>query len=119
MGQPVVHWEITARDPGRLEQFYREMFDWSVGRDAPIRHRPVDTGTEVGIKGGIAQTDGSWPSGALFYVQVDDVRSSLAKAEQLGASTLVPPVETDDGTIGIFRDPQGVVVGVVQKSGQA
>jgi hypothetical protein len=113
MGQPVVHWEITARDAGSLESFYREMFDWSV-TDSPIRHRQIDTGTRVGIQGGIAETNGTWPSGTLFYVQVDDVGTYLTKAENLGGSTLVPPTELDGTTIGIFRDPQGVVVGLVQ-----
>lgn len=112
MGQPVVHWEITARDPARLESFYRDMFDWSATGDAPVRHRRIDTGTEVGIQGGIAGTDGSWPNGTMFYVQVDDVRAYLDKAESLGASTLVPPVEVDGAMIGIFRDPEGVVVGL-------
>lgn len=115
MGQPVVHWEITAKDTGRLKSFYRQMFDWSVQDEMPVRVRPVDTGTREGIQGGIAQTDGSWPSGALFYVQVDDVRSYLSKAETLGGSTLVPPTEMDGTTIGIFRDPQGVVVGLLQR----
>jgi uncharacterized protein len=115
MGQPVVHWEITARDAGSLESFYREMFDWSV-KDTPIRHRHIDTGTHVGIQGGIAETSGTWPSGTMFYVQVDDVGSYLSKAENLGASTLVPPTELNGATIGIFRDPQGVVVGLVQGS---
>lgn len=112
MGQPVVHWEITARDPARLESFYRQMFDWSTAGESPIRHRRIDTGSEVGIQGGIAGTDGTWPSGTMFYVQVDDVRAYLAKAETLGASTLVPAVEVDGATIGIFRDPEGVVIGL-------
>lgn len=114
MGQPVVHWEITARDATRLESFYRDMFDWSITRDAPVRLRHIDTGTPEGIQGGITETEGTWPSGALFYVQVDDVRSYLAKAESLGGATLVPPVEVDGTTIGIFRDPQGVVIGLRQ-----
>jgi predicted enzyme related to lactoylglutathione lyase len=42
MGQPVVHWEITARDPARLESFYRDMFDWSSSGDAPAK--PASTG---------------------------------------------------------------------------
>jgi hypothetical protein len=115
MGRPVVHFEITAKNAGVLERFYSKMFDWSVTRDNPVRYRQVDTGTEAGIKGGIAQTDGSWPNGSLFYVEVDDVRGYLAKAETLGGTTLLPPTEQAEGTIGIFRDPQGVAVGLVQR----
>jgi predicted enzyme related to lactoylglutathione lyase len=115
MGKPVVHWEITAKDADRLERFYNTLFDWSVRGDNPVRFRHVDTGTADGIQGSIAETDGSWPSGALFYVQVDDVREYLARAEQLGGATLVPPTQiTDDATIAIFRDPEGVPIGLVQ-----
>ena len=117
MGKPVVHWEITARDPRRLESFYSEMFEWRVQEDSPFSYRQVDTGTQAGIQGGFAGTDGSWPSGALFYVQVDDVRGYLDKAERLGASTLLPPTDlADNSTIAIFRDPEGVRVGLVERS---
>lgn len=115
MGKPVVHWEITARDADRLQSFYGDLFDWSVKGDSPIRYRQVDTGTRDGIQGSIAETDGSWPNGALFYVQVDDVKEYLARAERLGAATLLPPTEINgEATIAIFRDPEGVAIGLVQ-----
>lgn len=116
MGKPVVHWEITAKNADRLGSFYNEMFDWSVEADSPVRYRQVDTGSADGIQGSIAETDGSWPSRAMFYVQVDDVKQYLARAEELGAATLVPPTKINGGeaTIAIFRDPEGVAVGLVQ-----
>lgn len=117
MGMPVVHWEITARDPRKLEDFYSQMFDWHVDEN-PVSYRRVDTGN--GITGGIAGTDGSWPSGALFYVQVDDLRTYIDKAERLGASTLLPPTEMPDASrIAIIRDPEGVRVGLMERSMRA
>ena len=113
MGKPVVHWEITARDPRKLETFYRQMFDWHVD-ESPLAYRRVQTGD--GINGGFAETDGSWPSGALFYVQVDDLRSYLDKAERLGASTLLPPTDMADARIAIIRDPEGVRVGLMERA---
>jgi uncharacterized protein len=116
MGKPVVHWEITARNAGRLEGFYSDLFEWSVRADSPVSYRQIDTGSDSGISGGIAETDGSWPNGALFYVQVDDVDSYLSKAKTLGASTLLPPTEVPGSSrIAIFRDPEGVPVGLVQR----
>ena len=115
MGKPVVHWEIAARDADRLERFYASMFDWQVD-DSPVHYRQVDTGTASGIQGAFAETGGSWPSHALFYVQVDDVSEYLQKAEKLGGSTLLPPTEMNgSGTIAIFRDPEGVPIGLVQR----
>lgn len=115
MGMPVVHWEITTKDAPKLEHFYSKMFDWNV-RDLPFAVHPVDTGAQTGISGAITATDGSWPTGAFFYVQVDDVRQYLDKAEQLGATTLLPPTHVEpDATIAIFRDPEGVRVGLMQR----
>lgn len=115
MGMPVVHWEITAKDARKLEQFYHDMFDWNVS-ESPLSVHQVDTGTASGISGAITSTDGSWPTGALFYVQVDDVKQYVHKAEELGATTLLPPTLVDaGGTIAIIRDPEGVRLGLMQR----
>src|SRR5690606_36698587 len=113
MGKPGVHREITARDPRELETYYRQMFDWRVD-ETPLAYRRVDTG--AGINGGIAETDGSWPSGALFYVQVVDLQSYIDKAERLGALTLLPPSEMEDARIAIIRDPEGFRVGLMERA---
>jgi uncharacterized protein len=116
MGKPVVHWELTARNARKLEGFYSNLFEWSMHSDSPIQYRDVDTGSDAGIKGGIASSDGSWPNGAMFYVQVDDIEGYLRRAETLGASTLLPPTEkADSSRIAIFRDPEGIAVGLVQR----
>jgi uncharacterized protein len=115
MGKPVVHWEITARNADKLEGFYSDLFDWSVQQNGSPARRHVDTGTGDGINGGIAETDGTWPNGALFYVEVDDVDAYLRRAEQLGASTLLPPTDVPGSArIAIFRDPEGIAVGLTQ-----
>jgi uncharacterized protein len=50
-----------------------------------------------------------------FYVEVPDVEAALAKAESLGGSRMMGPEEPMEGTvIGLFTDPEGRVVGVVQ-----
>lgn len=114
MGKPVVRWEITARHPRKLEDFYSQMFDWHVDEN-PVSSRRIDTGD--GISGSFAETDGSWPSGALFYVQVDDLCSYVDKAERLGGATLLPPTEMPDASrIAIIRDPEGVRVGLMERS---
>jgi uncharacterized protein len=117
MGQPVVHWEITARNANRLEGFYSDLFDWSVNGDSPVQYRQIDTGSDRGIHGSIAQSGGSWPSAAMFYVQVDDIQHYLDRAERLGGSTLLPPTAMTEGSsrIAIFRDPEGIAVGLLER----
>jgi predicted enzyme related to lactoylglutathione lyase len=48
----------------------------------------------------------------IFYVDVDDVAASLAKAQSLGAKMLVPPVEIPTGTFAWMQDPEGNTVGL-------
>jgi len=53
---------------------------------------------------------------ATFYVGVQDVEAALAKAEELGGSRMMGPMEVETGgvEIGQFTDLNGHVVGVVR-----
>ena len=49
----------------------------------------------------------------VFYLGVDDVEGTLAKAESLGGSRIMGPMAVPEGpTIGLFADPEGHMVGV-------
>lgn len=127
MGQPVVHFEIIGRDPGKLCGYYGELFDWEFQTgDAttekvsqPGLYGFVDgatTGDGNGINGGIGGGTGHEP-GVLFYVAVPDVESTLRMAESLGGTRLIgPEPESGEFTVGHFIDPEGNVVGVAGPS---
>ena len=36
MGHPVVHSEVIGKDPGRLQDYYTELFGWDVDADDPL-----------------------------------------------------------------------------------
>jgi len=49
-----------------------------------------------------------------FYIEVPDVEAALAKAESLGGTRTMGPDEVMEGlVIGLFQDPEGHVIGVV------
>jgi predicted enzyme related to lactoylglutathione lyase len=53
------------------------------------------------------------PTMWLPYVEVDDVKKSIAKAEKAGAKIVVPFMEIGpNGSLGIFVDPNGAALGV-------
>jgi predicted enzyme related to lactoylglutathione lyase len=53
----------------------------------------------------------------LPYVEVDDVKKSLAKAEKGGAKVILPMMDIGkNGIIGIFVDPGGATLGVWSKA---
>ncbi|MDX6678554.1 MAG: uncharacterized protein QOE31_2606 [Solirubrobacteraceae bacterium] len=119
MGHPVVHFEITARDAGKLHSYYAELFDWQIHADNPMNYGVVAREENlsedgVGIGGGIAQGPQGYGGHVTFYVQVPDVEAAMAKAESLGGTRMMGPEEVMEGlVIGLFNDPEGNVVGVM------
>lgn len=111
--RPVVHWEIVARDPQRQAEFYRRLCNWEIGSGPILSVAPGLGGPEPGPGGHIRQ--GDRPSVSL-YVQVRDLRASLALAVDLGGSVLVEPFDVPDGpTLALVGDPEGNSVGLVQQ----
>jgi predicted enzyme related to lactoylglutathione lyase len=111
--RPVVHWEIEARDAERQAAFYRELFHWDVG-EGPIMQIPAGLGgPEPGPAGHIRQGD---RSGVSLYVQVRDLRSSLTRATELGATVVLEPFDLPGGpTLAAVTDPEGNALMLVQQ----
>jgi predicted enzyme related to lactoylglutathione lyase len=112
MANPVVHWEIGARDAAKQQAFYAELFGWQVNTQNPMNYGVVVTGGPGGINGGIFQP----PAGAPFvmiYVQVDDLQASLDRAVGLGGKVAMGPTPIPGvGSIACFQDPEGNMVGL-------
>jgi uncharacterized protein len=123
MGQPVVHFEITGKDPDKLQAYYADLFDWDIDADNEFKYGVVQregntTDDGVGIGGGISGGPPGYDGHVTFYVQVPDVEAALAKAESLGGTRMMGPDEVMPGlTIGLFTDPEGHVIGVMHGSG--
>jgi predicted enzyme related to lactoylglutathione lyase len=116
MANPVVHFEIGARDRKGLQDFYGQLFGWQINADNPMNYGMVDTGGPGGINGGIFQAGPGEPAYLTVYVQVDDLQASLDKAASLGGKTLVPPMPIPNvGAIALFQDPEGHCVGLFKK----
>jgi len=114
MGNPVIHFEITTKEPEKLQSFYSGAFDWKIDADNPMDYGMVDTGGD--IPGGIGGTmDPNYPGHVTFYIQVDDPDAALAKVEELGGKTLMSTESVPGGpTIALFSDPAGNTIGLVK-----
>ena len=66
-----------------------------------------------GSAGGLWDTTGvgggSW---AIFYVQVDDVAATITRAQDAGATQLLPAVDTGAIEFAHLADPQGNRFGI-------
>jgi predicted enzyme related to lactoylglutathione lyase len=113
VGNPVVQWQIVAKDPEAVTKFYARLFGWKVQTNNALGYRIVDTQNDRGISGGV------WPSPpeghnlVQLFVEVDDIDASLAKALALGASVIVPKSQLPDGdALAIVLDPAGLSFGL-------
>jgi predicted enzyme related to lactoylglutathione lyase len=110
MGNPLVFFEVTGHDGGRLRQFYGELFGWEF-RDSGDPTYGLVTAAGTGIGGGVGNSRDGGVGGTTFYV--DDVSAVLGKAARLGSSTVMPPANISGGlTIAALADPEGHVVGL-------
>jgi predicted enzyme related to lactoylglutathione lyase len=116
MGAPVAYFEIISADPERLQRFYADLFDWKVDVDpAMAGYGMVDTGNGDGaVSGGIGPASDDDGPGVRVYLRVDDLDAYLAKADKLGGTTIVPPMDLPGGygRIALFLDPDGNRVGL-------
>jgi predicted enzyme related to lactoylglutathione lyase len=111
--RPVVHWEIVARDPERQAAFYRELFHWEIGAGPIMPVAPGLGGPEPGPAGHIRAGD---RPGVVLYVQVRDLRASLARAVELGATLVTEPFDVPGGpTLAAVDDPEGNPLVLVQQ----
>ena len=119
MGNQVVHFEISGEDPGKLRDYYAQLFGWEFDTDSPVAPSVSEAGnygflnSEVGIPGGIGGGAG-YPTHAIFYVGVDDVGAALAHAKSLGGTRVMGPDPNPSGTLVVahFRDPEGNLIGL-------
>ena len=108
---PVVYFEIVGGDAQAQQAFYAELFGWSL---APVE----STGgayarTQAGIEGGVGAFPGA-PNYVTVYIRSPDVAAALARAVELGGTTLMEPREASEGvTVAMFRDPAGNAVGLI------
>jgi hypothetical protein len=107
----MVHFEIGCRDRKRTQRFFSDLFDWKIEEVGPAGM--ISTGSEEGIAGHITSLGHEPYRYVTVYVQVDDVKGHLQKAEKLGGKTVVPPTEVPGmGQFAWFADPDGNTIGL-------
>jgi uncharacterized protein len=116
--QPVVHFEVVGKDGAALQKFYSSLFSWKIDANNPMQYGIV-TAEEGGISGGIGPAPEGSAGHVTVYVDVDDPAAYLAKAEQLGGKTVMPPTEVPGFgvTFALFSHPEGHVLGVTKAGG--
>lgn len=112
------HVEIAGKDGGKLRSFYEELFGWTIARRDVAGFDYYDV--ELGGEPGGAPTMGirHEPEGEpeiVVYVEVEDLEAAVEKAQELGATVRIPPMESGDLRFALIRDPEGNPIGLTQK----
>jgi len=114
MAHPVVHFEVVGKDPTALRSYYSELFGWKFGEPmGPTDYSVLEE--PDGIGGGIGGSPEGYSGHVTFYVQVDDVEATLARADSQGGQRMMGPDEVPGVgiVIGLFSDPEGHVIGLM------
>ena len=115
---PVVHIEFSAENLESAGKFYTDLFDWKVTQMPEMDYAMFESQEDFG--GGLNPVQENNPAGTVMvYVGTEDIEATLAKAESLGAMTVVPKSEIPDmGWFAMFRDPTGNVIGLYKALNQ-
>jgi predicted enzyme related to lactoylglutathione lyase len=108
-----MQWQILAKEPAKLADFYTKLFDWDINTNNALNYRMIDTGSERGINGGIWPAPPAGQSMVSLYVEVDDVAEYVAQATRLGGKVVIPPQMLPDGDeMAVILDVEGIPVGL-------
>ncbi len=114
---PVIWWEINAKDGESLSRFYREVFEWDMPLDEKSGIWEVKRGEPAGnIGGGIFTGKGRLPTHRCLYLEVEEIEVVCDRAKAAGQEILQGPFSLDGvGQLAFFRDPEGHMLGLIQR----
>jgi hypothetical protein len=106
MTNPVMQFQILAKQPEETARFYCDLFGWTVNAANAMGYRRIDTGTSEGIQGGIWPAPPQAPNLVQLFISVPDVGETVRKAEGMGARVLIPPTKLPEGDeMAVLCDP--------------
>ena len=118
MPNDVAHFAIHADDCQRAKRFYEEVFGWTFEPWGPPEFWRIHTSPE-GIHGALQRrrgpVAGKGMTGFVCTVAVEDVEKTAAAVEDNGGRvTMAPFVIETVGTLIMFEDTEGNVVGAMK-----
>ena len=111
MTQPIVFFDIAGPDDTTLKNFYTSVFGWELDKAGQFSV-PVTSP----IKGTIRKD----PTEQRIYIGVPDVSAALTLIEKSDGTIDVPRFEVPGVVVlGLFRDPAGNPMGLVEMNGDS
>jgi predicted enzyme related to lactoylglutathione lyase len=113
--------ELATRDMDASKGFYAAVFGWdaSTSEMGPMEYTEFLLGGKT-IAGGLELGDdvpAAVPPHWLAYFGVEDCDAALARANALGGSTILEPMDIPAGRFAQLRDPHGAALGIIALAG--
>lgn len=109
--------ELSAGDGAQAWEFYSRLFGWTIEQDmdmGPLGVYRIFAINGVGAGGMLTKTPEMPCPMWLFYVAVQDIDASMARAAAAGGKLLMGPHEVPGGAwIATYLDPQGAMFAMV------
>ena len=111
MQSPIVFFDIAGPGSAGLRDFYAELFGWNPGADGNLR---IDIQSPLYGTFRVENVPET-----LIYIGVEDVTAKLSEVTEKGGTIDFPRFEVPGVVIlGMFRDPAGNRVGLVEISSE-
>ncbi len=111
--------ELMTGDVEGAKKFYAQLLGWTL-EEFPMEQGESYWVVKVGDEGvaGMMKTPpaaAGVPPHWGVYITVDDVDTTVKKAEKLGAKILVPPTDIPQvGRFATLQDPQGAAFAIIR-----
>ena len=118
MSSPLVFFQLGVRDPAATRAFLDELFDWQPSEPddrGAIQVQPGGPG-DFDVTGTLMPHVEGRQQATLFF-RVEDLRASVARAEELGGSIAMSIRQPNPGGphLAMVRTPDGeLTIGIVQ-----
>jgi uncharacterized protein len=124
---PVVHFEIPAKDVKRASAFYSKAFGWNLKQFPGFEYWSVATTDSDqngmpkapgSINGGMGKKGEMAPKSVTITVSVADIDTALKAIKKLGGSQVGKKMPVGDmGWSAYFEDSEGNLIGLWQNKG--
>ncbi len=118
MPSPLVFFQLAVRDPVATRAFLNELFDWNPG--APDANGVINVNAggpgDFDVTGSLMPLQEGHQQATLFF-RVENLEASVARAEEIGATIVVPIRRASPAGphIALVATPDGeLTLGIVQ-----
>lgn len=107
--------ELQTRDVDTALTFYERVFGFTTKRSDEYNEIELGGRIVAGCMAMPAEVPAEVPTNWLVYFAVADTDASVSRAQELGASVVVPAMDIPDiGRFAVLSDPQGAVFAVIK-----